>query len=373
MASEPSTLPDDSPPEEAAVPDRVRPGVGVEPGRRLGRAVAYYALAATFRGLQPTTRERFTRDPARPWLDRVFYATDDGWEAPLYRLPVRAGASAEPVILAHGLGVNRHSLDYAEGMSLAGALAAAGFAVYLMEHRADRSACPPPDARPFDFDDIASQDLPAALDRVREHSGFERVLYVGHGLGGQLLYAHHALGGDEVAAACTLSAPVQFERPRSMASALRVARLLLPRGLSLPTRATAALMAPSARSGGGLASMALPGEVARGLLLHGTEDLPGGLLAQVLLWQELGHLSDRSGRFDYTAALRGLKAPLLVVASPSDPLCRPSQADIPGLEHERVLLPEGWGHLDALLSAEAKDNVYPRVVGFLDQHRARCW
>ncbi|MCB9764883.1 MAG: alpha/beta hydrolase [Alphaproteobacteria bacterium] len=375
MTPEPSPLP--------AAPDaldRARKPLLPAPSRDLMRTAARLALATAYRSLQPTSRERFAREPERPMLRRLYYRTEDGWQAPLFRLAPCPGGPGEPVVLAHGLGVNRHSLDYGGPLSLGRALSAAGFEVFLLEHRGDRSAIAPPSAPPFDFDDIVHQDLPAALGRVLEETGFARALMVGHGLGGQAIYGALAVSrGAELAAATTICAPARFPRPRTTATALALARQLIPPGLTLPTRAAAALMAPSARAegAGGLASAALPGEVARGLLLHGTEDLSGALLRQILLWLERGSLCDRGDRLDYVAALAGLDTPLQIVCAEGDPLCRPAQAEAalgPLAGPTEVLrLGEQWGHLDPLLSTEAPQAVFPAVVAWLERWRRRCW
>jgi len=337
------------------------------------RTAAHAALATAWRGLQPQSRERFTRPPNPRVLARLYYRTDDGWQAPLFRLDPCPGGAGEPVVLVHGLGVNRHSLDYDPKLSLARTLAAEGFSVYLLEHRGDRSAIAPPTARAWDFDDLATQDLPAALQAIREHSGFAKALYVGHGLGGQLLYAHLAHSrGDDVAAGCAISAPVRFSASTSRARTLRRAARLLPGIMRLPTRALSAISAPSLQEAG-----RTEGAVHRGLLVHGAEDLHLGLLRQVLRWFEAGALVDRDDRVDYACALHGLKTPLQLVTSWGDSLCRPEDAT-PVLAHmagptDLVELDASWSHLDPLLGRDAAGAVHTHIVRFLDRFRGACW
>jgi predicted alpha/beta hydrolase len=280
------------------------------------------------------------------------------------------------VILAHGLGTNRYAVDFREGRSLARALRDAGFAVYLLEHRAHASAVPPADgSRAFDFDDIAALDLPAAVDAVLEHSGFSRAHWVGHAMGGQLLYGLLAhCRGDGIAAAVSLCAPVRFAARPSTTGAIRVLRHLLPRGARLPIRLTAAALSPAAR--GGARTCAEPA-YARGVLVHATEDISGAMMRQVLQWLQSGALCDRHDRLDYAEALRGLDTPLMVLASQGDPLCPPEHA-IPALDGlvgptAIEILGAEWAHFDVLLHARAADAVYPRIVSWLDQHRRLAW
>ena len=369
---------------DAQLPDRPRGPLAAEPVRRLARGAAKAALAVTWRSLNPDEDGPFARPPHRGEyrLDRRYYTADDGWRSPLFQLDARPGTPGEPVVLAHGLGTNRHALDFARELSLARALSDAGFTVFLLEHRADRSASPPLGAtRAFDFDDIATRDVPAALEVIRARTGFPRAHWVGHGLGGQLLYAWLAHGrGDEIAAATTLCAPVLFPRDPGL-RALERLRFLLPAGLRVPTRAAAVLLSPTAAPGGSfleqLGAHDIAGDVARGLLLHGTEDLHLGLIRQLWLWHARGALTDRSGRLEYIEALAGLGTPLQVITSGSDTHCLPEQA-LPVLDHlagpqATVGLDAGWGHLDPLLSPRAATEVFPQVTAWLDSHRRRAW
>ncbi|MEY3210168.1 MAG: hypothetical protein RIT28_649, partial [Pseudomonadota bacterium] len=128
---------------------------------------------------------------------------------------------------------------------------------------------------------------------------------------------------------------------------------------------------------GGLGSAAMPGDVARGMMMFGAEDIPQGLLRQALRWLEVGWLCDRHNTIDYTAALRGQDLPLMVVCAEGDPLCRPEQATPPLLavraEVELVNLDGGWGHYDPLLDPRAAESVFAPIVRFLGSRRARCW
>ena len=341
--------------------------------RDLVRTAARAALAGAYRGLQKESREKFARDPAREPLARVYYRTDDGWQAPLFRVEPPPGAPGEPVLLAHGLGTNRYSLDYAPELSLARTLRARGFAVYLLEHRGDRSAIAPPDPKPWDFDDLATRDLPAAIDAVRAHSGYNRVLYVGHGLGGQLLYAHLAHSrGEDVAAATCISAPVRFRSQASHPRALRLASLLVPGALKMPAHAANVLRSPSVSG-----THHTDGDVRRGWMLHATEDVSVGLLRQVLRWLEAGCLVDRHDRVDYAAACQGVRTPLQLVTSWGDSLCRPDDAT-PVLEHvsgptELVELDASWSGLDPLVGRDAPSRVHPDIARWLARFRRDCW
>ncbi len=346
--------------------------------RDLGETIARLALATVWSTRHPL--EPFASKPAASTLERYYARAEDGWECPLYRRPPPPGASGEPVILAHGLGTGARSFDFQEERSLASRLHTAGYDVYLFSHRGDRGTAPPPGARGFDFDDIVAQDLPAAISLAQRISGFSRVLWLGHAMGGQLLYAHLARGGEAgIAAAVALCAAVRFPRPGSQARLAALTARLLPSGWALPTRnvqralsalADPELWAPVARD--------LDGPTGRGLLLHAGEDLPVGLVRQVARWFSAGTLCDRGDRLDYLAALRGTRTPLMAVAASGDSICSPAQARpaLDGLDPERsrwLCLGESWGHLDPVLGRQADAEVTPALLAWLEQWRRRCW
>ncbi|MED5372667.1 MAG: alpha/beta fold hydrolase [Myxococcota bacterium] len=356
-----------------SLPDSPRGGLSLQLKRQWMRGTVDAALSMAFRGLQPDNPQRFSQAPERNLLPRLYAESHDGWRCPLFRVEPPPGSTGEPLLLLHGLGLSRHSLDFDQERSLARGLAAAGYQVYMAENRADRSALPPAQTQPFDFDDIATADLPAALQAVREHSGYERVVVVGHGLGGQLLYAYLAHFGDAgIAAAITLGAAVRFQRPRSGRAALTLARTLLPASLRVPTSAGASLLSPAA---GGLGSV--EGERTRGLLLHGTEDLSGGMLRQALRWVESGSLVDRDDRLDYAHALAGVSIPLMLVCAHGDRMCPPAHAvpvqDTWSGPVELLQLDREWGHLDLVMGPRAGSELHPRLLDWLEPHRRACW
>ncbi len=283
------------------------------------------------------------------------------------------------MILAHTLGYGPQSLDWSAEGSLARLLHQAGFDVYLLEHRGDAHATCSQAPGPCDFDAIVAGDLPAALAQIREKSGLPRALWVGHGLGGQLLYGHLSRGGAaDLAAGITLAAAVR-QTPASRSRLVALATRLLPPSLRLPTRRLEQLRAPLQAAGStdpGLLQD-VDGDRARGLMLDGSADLPVGLLRQAARWVESGSLCDRDDRYDYLAGLRGLAFPLLTVASAGDRLCPPEAAwpAAAALEAgwaECLELDAGFGHLDPLVGRRAEDQLHPPLLAFLQRHRGAC-
>jgi len=370
-------------PDAPLLPDLRRPVALPGPRMRIAARTLRLALTAAHACVQRGGRERFAEEPSPSAVERIPYATDDGWQCSLFRCPPPPGAPGEPVLLAHALGWNRLTFDFAAGDGLVHLLHAAGFDVFLWEHRADGSAFAPRRPTACDADAIASQDLPAALDAVRARTGAARVGWVGHGLGGQLLYLHLALDPEAplFAAAC-LGAAVRFARPASSARTAGLVAGLLPARLGLPTRQVLRLLSPGAGGAGwavpALDCRGLEGPRLRGLLNHGADDLRGGLVRQVARWIEQGVLGDAQGRVDCLEALRGHPLPLLVLAADEDTICRPAAAlavlEALGAGERRSAVVRGpCGHLDLVQGEVCRRVTGPAVVDWLARHRQRAW
>lgn len=354
---------------------------GLEPtvSRELGATLVRAALGAAWTARNP--REPFAERPRTARTERLYYRAEDAWESPIWRLPPTRDGRGEPVVLVAGLGIGHESFDFSPECSLARRLQEAGFDVYMAGLRGGRGSVPPPHGRAFDFDDLVSFDIPAILERIRGVSGCPRVLWVGHGLGGQLAYAHLARGGrPDLAGLVTMGAAVRFTRPRTQARLAAAAARLLPPELGLPVRALQQLLAAGSRPGveGGVAGDGTDGPVLRGLMLHGGEDVGVGLARQLGRWIEAGVLCDRNDDIDYLAALGGCSLPLLAIASEGDEVCPPAHAK-PVVERwcpERArwwLLGHEWGHIDPLVGRDARDHVHCEVVRWFEPLRAACW
>ena len=341
-------------------------------GPAVARAVGDVALALAWRVVHVRSREVFL-GAAPTALPRLYYTADDGWRAPVYVIPAFPGTTGEPVLLAHGLGGSAVDFDLGPA-SLARRLSDAGYTVYLFEHRGDRSAIAPVGALPFTADDLATRDLDAAIAAIQLHSGFSRILAVGHGFGAQLLLLRYGLiGVEDIAGTVLISGAVTFTEARSSARSWGQVAQMLPSSLVVPGRLLQQLAAPFVGSGADLGSPGTEGSLARAHLRHASSDLHLGVLKQVGRWLGSGRLTDATGRFDVVAGLP--RCASLVIEPDDDPAC-PVGAAEPAAEplgafFER--LSGGWGHLDPLLGARASAEVHPRVLNFLEACRRKCW
>ena len=157
----------------------------LEATARFGRAFAG-ALFETYGGI--FTRPNVFNPDAPPRKKRPLrvsapevhsFTTGDDVQLRLTRF---RGGSKGPVILSHGLGVSSliFSIDTIE-TNLLEYLFVHGFDVWLLDYRASIDL--PASLGQFSGDDIATQDYPAAVDKVREVTGAASVQMVVHCFG----------------------------------------------------------------------------------------------------------------------------------------------------------------------------------------------
>ena len=307
----------------------------------------------------------------------------------LFHLPPERARFREPVILCHGLGANRFNVDFVddgrgrERSSLARALCRAGFDVWVLELRGHGEARVPAGAD-WTVDDQVREDVTEAIQTVLALTEASSVLWVGHSWGGLLQVLFQVRGlplAGRVKAVVAIGSPFTMRLQPSLTSVepylrwwleivqrplpLRLlARLVLPIVVLWPRwpRAWSAPLAPMA-----------PG-VVRGILASMTEDIPVGILRQLLGWIQTGKIADARGRPDEQIFDR-LTTPTLLVAGAKDHVAPPAAMawlrDRAGEDVVLKIMGRGtgcaadYGHGGLLLSDRAPDEVYPLVRAWL--------
>ena len=321
--------------------------------------------------------------------ERHVAVTSDGWLISLYRyLPRSKGPGSGPVLLCHGLIANRANLDLDEKRSLARHLASAGFDAWLVELRGRGQSRDSDGSRGLGritFDDYVDQDIPAAVDTVLKETGYERLQWVGHSMGGMLLYAHLSSREDPaIASAVTVGSPIDFGVIAHEAKHMLGLRPLLrlrwvPLGYLL--RALLPLIALSRRAvlRLGLVPENVSATELKEILVNIIEGFaPAGVLEQFGNWVEEGVFRSRDGRRDYDS-LANLGCPLLVIAAESDYVAppdsvRPASESAPTGEKVYRLFGKQagddreYGHNDIVLSDAARENVFPVITDWLVKH-----
>ena len=161
-------------------------------------------------------------------LEEVPVETEDGWHLVMTRYRPRSQPFPQPLLgvpllLVHGYTQNRRAWnagDFVKTMLYFGA------DLFLLElrghgksgvanqrrHLRRKKAEPPADLDwSWDLDSHLLYDLPAAVAKVRERTGAERIFYCGHSLGGMLGYAYATLF-DDLMGLITIGAPSDLSR-----------------------------------------------------------------------------------------------------------------------------------------------------------------
>ena len=124
--------------------------------------------------------------------ERHVVRTEDGWNITLYRYRAQGNPREVPILCGHGLAGSRLIYDVHPKYSMARALAADGFDVWLMDMRGRNESWPDGGADEtlqWCFDDFVFQDIPAAAKKVQEVTGADGIGWLGTEMSGIALYA----------------------------------------------------------------------------------------------------------------------------------------------------------------------------------------
>ncbi|RMO97697.1 Esterase/lipase/thioesterase protein [Pseudomonas syringae pv. philadelphi] len=258
-----------------------------------------------------------------------------------------------PVILLHGSFSNRRFWYSPKGVGLGAYLARAGYDLWIPEMRGHGLSSRNQSYRANCVAQYARFDLPAIAAFVVEQSA-QVPHWIGHSLGGTTLAA--ALGGQYLGTESVASVALfgsQVSRtywPLKIPPLQWLARLLL--------RSFEHISGPRFKSG--------------------PEDEPIGLVLESLRWHGL---FGRFGEHDnhWWDGLKAVQVPVLAVAAVGDhqdPVwaCRTLFDQIGGDQHKQFLclgrehgFSDDFNHVQMLISKAAQQQVWPRVLGWLNE------
>jgi pimeloyl-ACP methyl ester carboxylesterase len=273
----------------------------------------------------------------------------DGVSLAVHRLGPPDGV---PVLLAPGTFSNWSFWLGTRGTGFARLLADAGFEAWVLDFRGHGASQKPAPGQRWGFDHWGRYDVPAAARDIMR-SG-RRPLLVGHSAGGASVLAALAAEPD-VREACRAAVIIATPLP------------WLQRWRSVAARAMR------------LAARHLPAFPARLLRLGPEDELPG-VMEQWMDWNIQGHWTGDDGT-DYSLALPRLDhPPLLFLAGAGDHRFAPPAAtrglfDLVGpadkafiLAGTRTGFARDYGHVDIIVSREARAEIWPILLAFLHRH-----
>ena len=245
--------------------------------------------------------------------------TRDGWRLCLGRRLPKGAPRVPPVLLLHGVGMNRLALDFGvERHSLSAALAAAGFDCFALDLRGHGgSRRPPGEGLPpsWTLDDYLALDLPAALDAVKAATGQERAFLVGHSQGALLALAAASTWPHRVAGVVALAPPIRFTLQAAQLKVLPfLARWQLARfGARVVAPFSGLWQPPAAGLAIQLAEMDPP--IYRRLMMNVLEDLPPGVIRQFEGFIRQDRFGSVDGTVDHRPALATCRQPARYMSS----------------------------------------------------------
>ncbi len=280
----------------------------------------------------------------------------------------------------HGIYSNAMTFDIDPEHSLARHLAAQGYAVYALSLR----GIGPGGTRhrrfgrfrhAAIFSDYLQRDLDAALSQVSAHSGFAKVHYLGHSMGGMLFYPFGAIAKERLGRAVTIGSMGRLGRwkgwRRALASPFTLLRAigffsLLPHLFA--REASRYLLAPLVGIEPFVARyFVAPANRERAADRHyffaACGNTPTLLLLDFARMLKVGVFGD--GQVSYENLCQENRVPTLVVAGSADRVAperyvRFAYEQLGG--EKEYLLKANYGHVDLLYSRAAQREVWPRIV-----------
>ncbi|XAR67543.1 hypothetical protein NMG60_11002335 [Bertholletia excelsa] len=247
----------------------------------------------------------------------------------------------------------------------------------------------------WDFDHYLEEDVPAAMAYIRTKCKpkDDKLLAVGHSMGGILLYAMLSRSGFDgrdsgLASVITLGSSLDYTTSKSSlkfllpladpAQALNVP--LIPLGALLAAAYPLAVRPPyilSWLNSQISAENMMHPELFEKLILNNFCNIPTKLLVQLTTAFQGGGLCDRSRSFFYKDHLHKIKVPTLALAGDQDLICPPEAVYETAKLIPRDLVtfkvfgePGGphYGHYNLVGGYAATDQVYPCIIEFLSLH-----
>lgn len=316
--------------------------------------------------------------------ERHVARTDDGWNLALFRYRAQGEAKPFPVVMGHGFAGSRYIFDAHPRYSMARALAARGYDVWLVDLRGRNDSWPddgPDAALQWSFDDFVTYDIPAAVATACEVSGANEAWWIGTEVSGIALYAVVIAGTTrQVRGGVTLGSPAVTP---SSAEVPGVTTPFPERGGTRYPFSMVREIGPqlAAQQSEFLESSFRPADtdwvVTARYFRYGVSDEATELADQFDDWITHGVMRTRDASVVYSDRLAEFTAPILVMAGAADRQ-RPVDAtratyDALGSSDKtwiRAGTADGWpidvGHDDLLAGLCSPDWVYPRIADWLD-------
>ncbi len=317
----------------------------------------------------------------------VLVTTQDLWKIRMCRYR-KGRTGGQPILLVHGANTNQHNFTSPEGVSLVDALVERGYDCWTVDLRGCRSSIPPFERtrNQVTTDDFLNDDIPTAIRYIQQETGYARIHYVGHSLGGMLLYAYALkYGTDSLASGTTLGSPLGFEGQSGRRSPLmfKLAGLFpalsgaIVRGV-VPIvscfRISPAVFPTNMRN--------IARTMNAGHFYRMIEDPLPGVLNDLCRWVNRPGWRMDNGNLNVLDGLAELDLPLFVLYAPLDPFVTLSNAKaffdaLPSSDKRMLVCAKEHGfkhdynHCDLAFSHEGAREVFGPIARWIETHPSR--
>ncbi|NOZ23460.1 MAG: alpha/beta hydrolase [Planctomycetes bacterium] len=332
--------------------------------------------------------------PAPPPDDTAYVTTSDGWKLAIDRfMPRKASTKRPPVILCHGFTYNGNFWNIEKERSFARQLCKRGYDTWVVWLRGTRKTTKEGVAErdvkhlPDNFDDYVHKDLPAIIDYVKKATKRDKVIWIGHSMGGMVMYAYLETEKPEnIYAFVAIASPMYMPKPMNdiLENTVKNKNMLKLASAFIGTKAPSQLFGPLGKRA----------EVPQYQLFHnyenmtyGTlvrerlyvvEDAPIGVHEQMDTFLEKGQMLSADGKINYTKDLTKVKVPILLVAGLVDYMAPP---EVVRYAYNRVSSEdktfrlfctangskENYGHDDLVIGKHASVEVFPYILFWLER------
>jgi pimeloyl-ACP methyl ester carboxylesterase len=314
-----------------------------------------------------------------------FVTAPDGVRLALHRYrPAGAPRFREPVILCHGLAMNRFLFEFGGEPSLARYLRDRGFDVWVAEYCGSGMSTSPHlfDRRTtfWNLDDIIYRDVATFIKIVSQMAGGAPVHWIGHSTGGVVILCHLGLNPNSpVASVVAMGTPAQFERMKSLA-VVHHALTALTRFRVVRIKLISAVIAAGWLTfrfwpfRNFLEALLNPANVSPYLLRRALVNLLANPLSPLLLqystWIRTGLVRSADGKINYFDSLGRIRTPVLLLYGAADHTAPPTAGqwlhDQLTCEQKQIWIAsqtngtrQDYGHGDLLLGQHAVEEIFP--------------
>ena len=315
--------------------------------------------------------------------NRIVVPTPDGFHITLYHYP----GMGTPILMIPGMFENNLVFDYGLNRSLARYLSNRGSDVWILNLRTHDGDGDPGIInmegihKSWDFDNTyLKEDLTTAVSFIKNDTGYKKLLFIGHSMGGYLIYAYAEIFGQKnISGIITIgSCGVGYKMDITMKilrfpygrkeNRMVLVRRFSPKTMDVNNRL---FMRIGTKSECFYRTVTKP-EVQMGYI-RSLDDEPAGVVVDMMygfdgsLWN--GDWVDPQTGYDYTKNLSKIRVPIFFIAGyrdKSDPIDGIKETfRLLGSDNKSIYVFGNYGHVDLLLGNNVEYEVYPAIYNWI--------